>query len=298
MRRCLTGLLVLSGLSLAAFQDAPPISFDVASVKANHNALDADPPRSNFALGPGNVYVKNGGYFSAANQPFTVYFGFAYRLMANERELVLPQLPEWASTERFDIQGRSPGHDTKDEMRLMMRSLLAERFKLKFHYETRQVPVYAAVLAKPGVTGPMLQPHPAAATCSTTDPHPVTAADLPASMAKLIDAMPNLCGGLFPIPSTSQGTRRMGARDITMGFFVNSFSLYGDLGKPTIDRTELKGTYDIAMEWSNEDKLPNGEPAGPSFQEALKQQLGLKLESQKGPIQVMIIDHLERPAGN
>lgn len=73
-----------------------------------------------------------------------------------------------ATTDRFDIQARAEGNPGKDQMRLMMRSLLADRFKLAIHHETRQVPAFAIVLVKPGKTGPQLQLHPNDAPCPTT----------------------------------------------------------------------------------------------------------------------------------
>ena len=88
--------------------------------------------------------------------------------MSNQGRYVLPQLPEWVTTERFDIQARAEKNPGKDEMRLMMRSLLADRFKLAVHYETLQVPLFAIVLAKPGKTGPQLQLHPIDTSCPTT----------------------------------------------------------------------------------------------------------------------------------
>src|ERR1700722_1710446 len=78
-------------------------SFDVASVKQNKSG---NQPTSNFPLGPGDVYVPNGGFFSATNQPLITYFYFAYRIMSNQSLYVLPQLPGWSMTDRFDIQAR------------------------------------------------------------------------------------------------------------------------------------------------------------------------------------------------
>jgi len=82
-------------------------------------------------------------------------------------------------------------------------------------------------------------------------------------------------------------------------------STVGQLGRPVVDRTGLTGTFDFTMEWKPEISVPvppgadsQPDPSGPSFQEAMKEQLGLKLESQSSPIQILVIDHVEHPSGN
>src|SRR5579872_793820 len=134
-------------------QPAQPgrLAFDVASVKSNKS--DA-PPDSNFPLNSGDFYTPNGGLFSARNFPLVTYIFFAYKLQGNQGQSLVQQLPGWVMTDRFDIQARAEGNPTKDQMRLMMRSLLAERFKFAVHTETREVPEIAFVLARPGSTGP------------------------------------------------------------------------------------------------------------------------------------------------
>jgi uncharacterized protein (TIGR03435 family) len=82
----------------------------------------------------------------------------------------MEQMPDWIKTERFDIEAKVEGDPTKDEMRLMMQSLLAERFKLAIHHETQQIPVFALVRAKPGQTGPKLVPHPTGDTSCSNVP--------------------------------------------------------------------------------------------------------------------------------
>ncbi len=159
--------LLLSGMAVVLMAQTLP-SFDVASVKGNKSGNPA--ANSNFPLGPGAVYSANGGHFTATNFSLVSYIFFAYRIVGDQAQAVLTQLPGWVTTDRFDILANTdgdPAKDTKDQMRLMMRSLLAERFKMVSHYETRQVPILAAVLVKPGKTGPQLQPHPADAACST-----------------------------------------------------------------------------------------------------------------------------------
>jgi uncharacterized protein (TIGR03435 family) len=140
------------------------LEFDVASIKPSKAG---GTPNSNFPLGPGDVCVPNGGFFSATDFPLTTYISFAYKIPGDQAQYLLPQLPGWVMTERFDIQARAGGNPTKDQMRLMTRSLLSDRFALGIHNETRQVPVLGLVLAKSGVTGPQLRAHPVDSSCPT-----------------------------------------------------------------------------------------------------------------------------------
>ena len=141
------------------------VAFDVASVKQNKSA-PGSPVNSNIPLGPGDVYSPTGGLFSATNLPLATYGFFAYKISGNDLQSIVSQLPKWATTDRFDIQARAEGNPTKDQFRLMMQALLADRFKLAIHSETRQLPVFGLVLDKPGKLGPKLQIHPADSACS------------------------------------------------------------------------------------------------------------------------------------
>src|SRR5690349_40747 len=117
------GWLLLGTLALA--QQAPEPKFEVASIKLN---TSENPPNSNFPLGPGDVYVRNGGRFHATGFPLITYIAFAYRLIGNQAQFVLPQLPEWATRDRYDVEARIDPDPGKDGMRLAMRDLLADRF--------------------------------------------------------------------------------------------------------------------------------------------------------------------------
>jgi uncharacterized protein (TIGR03435 family) len=288
-------VLLLAGLAAARLEAQPAarMEFEVASVKPNKS--DA-PATANNPLGPGNVYSPYGGFFQATNFPLYTYILFAYKIMGNQEQFLRTQMPAWVMTDRFDIQARAEGNPDKDQMRLMMRSLLADRFKLGIHYETRQVPVFAVVMMKAGKTGPTLQSHPADYPCSTVPQ---------ASQSRNADPFPALCSGLFPLPPTAPGRLRVGARNVTMEFIANQLSAVGRLERPVIDRTGLGGNFDFALEWVPErpaaqpavtDLQPD--PSGPTFLEAITDQLGLKLESQKGPAQLLILDHVEHPSEN
>jgi uncharacterized protein (TIGR03435 family) len=287
--------LIAAGLlaGLAAAQ-----TFDVASVKASQAGVQ---PNSNFPLGPGDVYVQNGGLFAANNLPMVTYIFFAYKFIGNQAQFLLPQLPDWAKTEQFDIQARAEGNPGKDQMRLMMRALLADRFKLVIHTETRELPVFAFVLVKPGKTGPQLKLHSEGMPCST-DLAPAAAQ---ASVATVDGGLPALCNGIFGMPPSVPGRTRAAARNVTLSFIADSLSGGANLGRPMIDKTGLTGTVDFSLEWTPENRspLPPGaetpvDPNALSFQEALKEQLGIRLQADKTSSSVTVLDHVEHPSAN
>jgi uncharacterized protein (TIGR03435 family) len=296
------GILMTAGRVPLIYAQSPVPSFDVISVKQSAPDVQV---KTNFPLGPGDVYVRNGGRFSAQGFPLGTYLYFAFKVLGNDNAAVAAQLPNWALSERFDIEARTDGDpkkDTKDQMRLMMRSLLAERFHLKTHYETRDAPIFAITLAKPGKMGPQLQQHPADAVCNTV----LSSGGPAASPSNTVGGYPEQCGGLLPMPSSAPGRLRFGARNVTMGFIGNQLTALGVLGRPAVDQTGLGGTFDFALEFVPEvgagqpgagaDFQPD--PNGPTFSQGLREQLGLKLESTKGASQFLVIDHLEHPTGN
>jgi uncharacterized protein (TIGR03435 family) len=123
------------------------MAFDVASVKPNTSNA---PAHSRFPLGPGDGYVSNGGLFAATNQPLIVYLRFAFKLGQSD----LPDLPAWVYNDRFDIEARAQGNPTKDQTRLMMQSLVADRFNLTRHTERRTKPVFNLMLSKVPASAP------------------------------------------------------------------------------------------------------------------------------------------------
>jgi uncharacterized protein (TIGR03435 family) len=266
-------------------------AFEVASMKQNKSM---DPPASNFPLGPGDAYTPNGGRFSATSTSLSAYIGFAYKLVGNQAQSLLDQLPGWVREDRYDIEARAEGNPTKDQMRVMVRSLLAERCKLAIHEETRQVTVSALVVAKPGKLGPQLQPHPAGEPCSLDAPPAATTPD---------GHFPLLCGGLLQMRPSAPGRVRLGGRNVTMAFLANILSSSSDLGRAMVDRTGLEGKFDFNLEFARTALAAqsSAEPSldsGPTFEQALKDQFGLKLESQRSQVTVLVLDHIERPSQN
>jgi uncharacterized protein (TIGR03435 family) len=275
------------------------MQFDVASVKQNKSGLppSGDPPSSNFPLGAAGAFSPTGGLLQATNQPFLQYLIFAYKLTSDQVQSVFAQVPKWADTNHYDIQARASGNPTKDQFRLMMQSLLADRFRLAAHYETKQEAVFGLVLARPGKIGPKLRLHPADAPCSNAGPPPGVSAALQT------DGFPVQCGEIMHLQPSTPGGLRFGARNISMSMLATFFSAPNATGvnRPLADKTGLTGTVDFLVEFTPEvrpgvDFTPD--PSGPTFLEALKNQLGLKLDPAMGPVQVFVVDHIEQPSEN
>ncbi len=287
------------------------LEFEVASVRQNKSN---DEPQSSFSLDSGNLYSTatgsdvfdpKGGYFSATNQPFWRYIVFAYKLSGTQ-ELALrfnyfaglaSTVPDWVNSEHFDIKGRVAGNPGRDQMRIMMQALLAERFKLVVHKETRQAPVFALIQVKAGKMGPFLQPHSADERCAI----PATGSITPA-LSQTTDSagFPSVCGVIAHLPPSVAGRTNFGARGVTLSLLATSLPTQTGMRtipRPVIDETGLSGTFDFRIEWAPEYDSSVDVP-GPTFLEALKSQLGLKFESTKGPVELVVIDHVERPVPN
>ena len=250
------------------------------------------PPRG-FRLAPETQY-EPGELFSATNQPLIAYLRFAYKLGQGD----LLDLPAWVYSDGFDIEARAKGSPDKDQMRLMMRSLLADRFGVRTHIQQRTEPVFHLTLASPARTGPMLVPIFAGGCAAMRSPD---------SRLRL-PAIP--CGSIGPLPATTPGTGRLGGHGITLKQFAGIISNpYTGLDRPVMDRTGLTGTFDFSLEWSTtpdraqppdagtQPTFPPGS-AAPDFREALRKQLGLKLASATGSVGVLVIDRVERPQEN
>ena len=274
------------------------MAFDTATVRQNTTA-PSNARSSTFPLGPGDVYLSRGGFFGARNFALYLYIFFAYKVTDNQEQFLDEQLPKWAFTDRFDIEARKEGNPTKDQMRLMMRSLLADRFRLAAHHEIRQLPVYALLVDQPGKLGPLLQKHPDEVPCPDT---PMPPSPPPLGPPQVLDArFPPACGGFVNMAPSAPGRIRAGAREVSMGFIADSLTGgLGGLDRPIWDRTDLPGKFDVAIEFvpQTNGSSPLGpnfrpDPTGPSLVQALKEQLGLRLEAQTGPVDVLVLDYVE-----
>ncbi len=245
-------------------------AFEVASVRPDTGPFR--PPL--FALDAGDAFAQTNGRFSG-DFALPTYISFAYKLSltTEQRETMLARLPKWVTEDRFDIQAKAPNERaTKDQMRLMMQALLAERFKLAAHFETHEVPVFTLELDKPGTLGPKLRPHAEGQPCDAPPPPGV---------------FPGRCNLM------ASDFKTLGSRDTTLSLMADALATAGRLGRPVIDRTGLSGRFDFTFEWS-----PDTDTQAPSFPTALREQLGLKLTSAKAPIQLLVVDQVERPGEN
>jgi bla regulator protein blaR1 len=253
----------------------PRPSFEVASIKR-----DKSGGRTRINPGPG-------GRFTARNAPLQMLITTAYSL----RDFQLTQAPGWLMSERYDVEAKMQGDPSFAAMRLMLQTLFEDRLRLKLHRETKELPVYALVVGKPGKL------HESEGACS----------QVPGAAAP---------PGKQPLPLCDILARpgRMDATRASMGGPLGLAEVLSHLtDRLVVDKTGLTGKYDFKLEWAPQpDEFPPppgdappgvlspspADPNGPSLFTALQEQLGLKLESQKGPVEIMVIDHVERPSEN
>ena len=278
------------------------MAFEVASVRP------AKSPRlPNFPLNNGDAKPP-GGYMSASFS-LAAYIGFAYKLDVFQWKEMNAQLPKWANDD-YALDAKADGNPTKDQMRLMMQSLLADRLKLRVHFEIKEVPVLALILAKAGQLGPKLLPHSEGPPCPDSFEMDKPFSPLPPPTQAGV-VFPAQCGTSAQVRGTSEGTW-IGSRNTNMALLAGDIyglgSLNGEIDKPVVDQTGLEGRFDYVMELpagtisifpkppNPDDPLPD--PKGTPFINAVREQLGLKLVSSKGGVRMLIIDHIEKPSEN
>jgi uncharacterized protein (TIGR03435 family) len=200
-------------------------------------------------------------------------------------------LPEWATTERYDVTAKPPAGSTPQQRSEMWRTFFAERMKLVAHVEERELDTFALVLARSdGRRGSQLKP--STLDCSPKPPGtpPAPPPPPPPSESDYL----NRCGGMF-----GNGTIVSGST--TMDALVLSFA--GLAGRQVFNRTGLKGNYSLTLKFtpprtpgiSSDAPLPDD---APDFFTALQEQLGLKLQAEKSLVPVFVIDRIERPTEN
>jgi bla regulator protein blaR1 len=282
-------LFIVAGWAAVAAAAAEPdwqtaaggkMAFEVASVRRSKADTFKSP---GYPLDVEDSYSSTGGYFSATFQLIS-YIQFAYkvRLTQEQVEAILARLPKWAAADFFDVEARAESRNpSKDQMRLMVQSLLADRFKLAVHFEDRQAPALAMSLVKPGRVGPKLRPHADGPACDDSAVPP--------------DVFPSICDS-YQMRANPDGTRMAGARNTTMASLVSALPLLGRLGRVVVDKTGLSGKFDFTIGWSPEPGADDSQ--GPTFLEALRDQLGMKMESTQASIQTLIVDHIEIPSEN
>lgn len=294
IRHALLAIPLAAALASAqASQPGTEPVFEVASIKANKT--DA----------PGGSLVMPPGRFAATNIPLKVLITNAYQLSFFQ----VVGGPDWVSTDRFDIAAKAPDGAPPEQTRAMLRTLLKDRFKLAVHMETRDTPIYALVNARAdNRLGPNLKP-------STTDCGPIRA-----QRAAAIAEVARARGGRVPVPpppgpnepvvcqmrvsGRGGSTLTYRAGNVTMSALANALRPYA--GREVVDRTGLTGEFDFDLQFSpppTTGSVDAGIPVAPldeaaSVFTALQEQLGLKLESTRGPVELMVIDSAERPAGD
>jgi uncharacterized protein (TIGR03435 family) len=203
--------------------------------------------------------------------------------------------PDGIDTERYTISAKMPDGAPLAAQQVAIRNLLKDRFKLVTHQETRELPVYNLVLARSdGRLGPTLRE--SSAECQTVVREYVQAVRQgaptqapPAAVARCVASQPGI--GMFTMNGTS------------LGALVNLLPQFVD--RQVIDRTGLTGIYDLSLKWTPEatpslwglpqPPLPPADPDVPNIFTAVQEQLGLKLEAGRGPVEVIVIDHIEKP---
>jgi len=257
------------------------LRFEVTSIKRNTG--DA---QKAYVL---QRFLPGGGF-----EGFNVTLGSVIRLAYGLQDFQMVGGPKWVDTERFDIQMRAPQGAAENEAPRRLQSLLAERFALKAHTEKRDHPVYALVLARADRSlGPRLRR-------SQIDPKKIEEQD-----ARMLRENP---ATFTPLECGLAAGRRLGSCSSTMALLASRFPMY--VGRMVVDRTGLTGpyTYDLSF---GDLPVPGAGPGGgfpfptkppdpdaPPLFTALEQQLGLKLVPQTGPVEVLVIDHVQQPKPN
>jgi uncharacterized protein (TIGR03435 family) len=264
-------LIAATGLPLAAQQQAA--AFEVASVK-----------RNNDGGGTTTMGIAPSGRFVARNVPLRDLIGYSYGNsdpfipLSNNRII---GGPDWVDRERFDIEAVPDAGGTRpgaQQVMQMLRSLLTERFRLVAHKQQQELPVFVLTVARSdGTLGPKLLR--STGGCSV----PVEKRSGPSS-----------CGM----------QRRRGYIE-AHGMTVDEIVLHGlhpNLDRVVINKTGLKGDFDWTLQWVADPNPPSDDPGrpltdalGPSISTAMLEQLGLKLEPSRGPVEVLVIDSVERP---
>jgi uncharacterized protein (TIGR03435 family) len=277
-------LTFAAGVTVAAQvpspRDVPPEAFAVASVKPNRSrAVQWD-----FDTPPGRVV--------GTNVVLRDVIRFAYYIYGGDWDARIAG-PDWIKSARFDIDARSAEPVTTPRAMSMLRQLLADRFHLKARFEQREAPVLALVLVhREGRLGPRL-------TASRSNCAAVEAANQAARAGGTIPGPPGDPAGR-PTCGSRGGRGSLSIGGLTMEQIA--LTLTSHVGRQIVNRTGLKGEFDLDLEWMPEpaagDLDPASRGAGPSIFTALEEQAGLKLESARAPIEVLVIDSIEQPTAD
>jgi uncharacterized protein (TIGR03435 family) len=289
MTRHLAPPVALIVSAVAAFAQTP--AFEVVSVKRNTNAN-----------APVSISTPPGRYIGTG-VPLRLLINSAYRLAPDQ----YIGLPNWSESDRFDVSAKAPDGAKPEELQRMLQSLLAERFKLVAHMETRDAPIYALVMARDDRRlGPQI-------ARSTMDCGPILSARQSEARGRAPGPVrvPVLGQDERPVCSI-RATRRQTPGGATLnGYIAGNTTIArlaeqfrGELRRLVVDRSGLTGEFDFDLQYAPPRELPTTAPGaalaaasdeGPSLFTALQEQLGLKLESTRGPVEYLVIDRVEKP---
>jgi uncharacterized protein (TIGR03435 family) len=226
-------------------------AFEVASIR----------PAAPGAHG-GGIEITPGGRFSATNSSLRALLKYGYQV----RDFQIAEPPAWFDSQRYDVLARAETEAPEDDIRIMLQSLLADRFQLKLHRESKEMQAYVLTISKTGVK---IQPVKTNETGRVSRKGLGFIAGTRASMAQLAEAL----------------------SDVALnGRYI--------LDRPVLDRTGLSGVYDFMLTWTPESSGSTSDLSGPSLFTAVQEQLGLKLESQKAQVEILAIDHVEKASAN
>jgi uncharacterized protein (TIGR03435 family) len=296
-----TGVAVIVGPIVVGALNAPRLRAQSQAIDAKGPTFEVASVKPNRSGERGRLFrFPPGGQFTATNMQLRDLIRFAYGL----QEFQISGGPNWVDSDHFDIVAKAEGNPAPEQVRLMMRALLAERFKLTVHNELKELPIYALVVAnRDGKLGSQLQR--SGADCVPMRPPPGgTLPPLPSAAAgppRPPDPNgPPRCGAMF-------GPARITAREMTMTQLANGLTML--VRRVVIDRTGLSGGFDLDVDFTPDQMPPAGQaqvppgapplpsidPNGPSIFTALQEQLGLKLDPRRGPVDVLVIDRVEHP---
>ncbi|HXS11446.1 MAG TPA: TIGR03435 family protein [Acidobacteriaceae bacterium] len=286
--------LSLLGAFAAASAQQERKQFDVISIRENRAPGHSS---SSFPLDPTARYNYHGNLLRARSIPLLQLLVFAYAKNMYQIIDFRRQLPAWARDMLFDVEARTEGSPTKDEMRAMVRSLLEDRFQLKLHTESQKTDVLRLEVVHPGKLGPNIRPY-----ASTEPPCDAVPPYGDVSVALTPAGFPAYCGVLLWIPGTPNGEMRIGGRRLTSADIALGVGAAADfIQRPVVDATGLTGTYDLLLDYApvTSDPARSTETSNAlPLEIALRKQLGLKLQPGKGSVETYVIDHVSKPSEN
>jgi bla regulator protein blaR1 len=283
-------LLAVGGIAAVAM----PIAFGVLNAPASHAQSNGERPKFEVASVKPSKSEDRRPLFDIKPELFRVTNVTVSRLIQVAYGIEGCQVaggPDWSGSDLFDITAKPQGLAKTDQINLMLQSLLADRFQLVIRRETKEMPVYALVVAK---NGPKFK------EADETAPNIIDLGE---------QRTPDATRRRPPVMRIRRGL--LVAQEAVMPMLA--FQLSNLLGRTVLDKTGLTGRYDLKLEWAPDESqvamfqamgVPEGAGApladslGPSLFSALQEQLGLKLDAQKGPVEILVIESIERPSAN